>query len=222
MTKIIAHRGASGVALENSPASLKAALALPVGGIELDLRRTKDGNIIILHDEHTGRLSKRRIIAKDATLSELQTLPLKNGEHLMSLDDVLDVAGQTHMLYLDIKGSGVASELVQALARHPGAKVTLTSRNYSELEAVHKLLPNLPFLARTYVKPTEVVERAKHLGATGISLNKWLLNPYTYHLAKRAGLEVQVYTVNLPWLMRLITKLYPDVAIYTDHPERFI
>jgi glycerophosphoryl diester phosphodiesterase len=222
MTKIIAHRGASGVALENSPASLKAALALPVSGIELDLRRTKDGKIIILHDEHTGRLAKRRIFAEDATLAELQALPLKNGEHLLSIDDVLETAGDSHMLYLDIKGGGVAQELVEALARHPGARVTLTSRNYGELEAIRKLRPNLPFLARTYVKPTEVVERAVHLGATGISLNKWLINPYTYHLAKRAGLEVQVYTVNHPWLMRLIAKLYPDVAIYTDHPERFI
>ena len=57
--KIIAHRGAAGLALENTLESIKAALKLPVYAIEIDVRRTADGELILLHDHHTGHVSKK-------------------------------------------------------------------------------------------------------------------------------------------------------------------
>lgn len=222
MTKIVGHRGAAGLGLENSPDSIIKALSLPIDGIEFDVRRTKDGGLVIMHDKHTGRVTGKRLYISDSTLAELQGLPLKNGQRILSLDEALKLVGDKQKIVLDIKDIGVAQELARVLAAHPDAHITISSRKYDELEEIHRLLPELPFLVQSYVSPTEVVHTAHRLHATGISLNKWLLNPYNYHLAERAGLEVWVYTVNHPWLMHLIVKLYPDVSIYTNHPERFM
>src|SRR5688572_24217312 len=54
--KIIGHRGAAGIALENTAESIKAALALPIDGMEIDVRRTKDGHLVVIHDEDTSRI----------------------------------------------------------------------------------------------------------------------------------------------------------------------
>jgi len=221
MTKIIGHRGAAGLALENSLESILAGLQLPIDGIEFDIRRTKDGQLVVNHDRHTGRVAKRRLYINETNLKDLQALKLKNNQHIQTLDETLALVGNKHTV-LDVKDTGIAEELVRLLAKYPKADIKISSRRYGELEAIHALLPNLPFLAQSHVNPTEVIHAARSMHATGISISKWLLNPYTYHLAKRAGLEVCVYTVNHPWLMRLITLLYPDVVIYTDHPERFL
>jgi glycerophosphoryl diester phosphodiesterase len=222
MTQIIGHRGAAGLALENSPASIKAALALPIDTIELDLRRTGDGELVVIHDRHTGRVANHKVYVSEVSLKELQAIPLHNGEHLMSLDETLQLIDNQKHIVIDIKISGIAEELARIIAKHPKTTFTISSRKYNELEAIHELLPDLPFLAQSHVSPTEVVHDAHQLHATGISINKWLLNPYIYHLAKRAGLKVYVYTVNHPWLMWYISQFYPDVVVYTDHPERFL
>lgn len=222
MIKIIGHRGAAGLALENSPDSIKAALKLPIHGIEFDIRRTKDGKLVIMHDKHTGRVATERRRVHESTHEELKNLRLKNEQHIPALDEILELVGSKKTLVLDVKAYGVAQELSRLLAKHPHANIIVSSRKHAELEAIHKALPDVPFLLQSHLSPTEVIVDATRLRATGISINKWLINPYTYHLAKRAKLQVYVYTVNHPWMMRLITKLYPDITIFTDHPQRFI
>lgn len=222
MVKIIGHRGAAGIELENSASSIKAALKLPIDGIEFDVRRTKDGKLIVLHDWHTGRVATEKLFVLESTLAELQALKLKNGQHIMTLDETLGLIGDSMPIVLDVKDFGVSEELERTLKKFPKLSITISSRKYNELQSIHHLMPELPFLAQSHVSPTDVAYRARQIHATGIAINKWLLNPATYHLAKRFKLEVGVYTVNSSLLARLITRLYPDITIYTDHPERFI
>ena len=68
----------------------------------------------------------------------------------------------------------------------------------------------------------EVVHRAKRMGAFGICLNMWLMNPLTYRLAQREKLEVYVYTINRKWLLRFFERFYPEAVIVSDHPERLV
>jgi hypothetical protein len=58
--------------------------------------------------------------------------------------------------------------------------------------------------------------------ATGIGLNKWIMNPLTYWLARHYELEIYLYTVNNRLLARCFHLLYPKVLLCTNHPERFI
>lgn len=220
-TKIIGHRGAAGLALENSRDSIKTALSYDMDGIEFDVRRTSDGKLVVLHDRHTGRIATEKLYANRSTQAELQALILKNGQHIPTLEEVLDIIGDQMRVTIDIKNGGSADEILRILVERPQSKVDFTSFHHNELQTLKAALPKCRIYALEHFSPFEIVRHAYILGATGISLNMWLMNPLTYQMAKRHGLQLRVYTVNNPLLVKFFRYLYPEVVIYTDHPERF-
>lgn len=220
--KIIAHRGAAGLALENSLESIRAALALPVHAIEIDIRRTADGKLILIHDRHTGRVADKTLLVHSSTLAELRTLTLRNGERIPTLEEAFKLIGSKARIMLDIKSSDVTEELLRILKANPKVQAFFSGRQYEESKKLHEARPDLPFLVQHHFDPLEVIHRANGMGAEGICLNLWLMNPLTYRLAHRHNLEVYVYTLNRRWLLRFFQVLYPDAVIITNHPEKML
>ena len=221
-TGIIGHRGAAGLALENSHDSLTAALDHEIDGIEFDVRRTKDNQLVVMHDKHTGRISKKKTLVNLKSLAELQAIRLRNGQHIPSLEEVLDLIGDKTVMVIDIKDNGSAGDLLRLLDARPKAKVNFTSLKYGELNKLYKARPDIPFYVRDLLNPFEIIHTAKRMHATGISLNMWLMNPLTYWLAKRRKLDIRVYTVNNTLIAKLLRFFYPGITFYSDHPERFV
>jgi len=219
MTKIIGHRGAAGLALENTMESIKAALSQDVDAVEFDIHRTKDNKLVVMHDKHTGRVSDEKVFINEKTLDELRNLSLKDGQPIPTLDDVLAIADKP--IYIDIKDDGSAGELLQALKRHPKVDVTFVSFNHDELRILHERRPDIPFYVLEHLSPIDIIHNADVLNATGIGLNKWLMNPLTYNLARRYNLKFYVYTLNSKFMSRIFRVLYPTVDICSDHPEYF-
>jgi len=218
--KIIGHRGAAGLALENSHESILAALQFDLEAIEFDVHLTRDGELVVMHDRTTKRVSDEKVHIRKKTLQELKSLNLKNKQSIPTLDEVLKVIGGNNII-IDIKDYGISEKLPKILKRYPSIKFSFTSFKHDELRRVRKLLPNAPIYVCEHLNPIEIVYIAKSIGATGIALNKWLMNPLTYHLAGRYNLKIYVYTLNSPWLASFYKRFYPDVDICTDHPERF-
>jgi glycerophosphoryl diester phosphodiesterase len=221
-TGIIGHRGAAGLALENSEDSLRIALEHPMDAIEFDIHRTRDGQLAVIHDSHTARISNERVLVNKKTLAELRAIELRNGQRIPTLEDVFKLVGDKKPLVIDIKDTGCADEILHLLRKYPKIEASFTSLKYSELEKLRKARPELPIYVRDLLNPFEILHTARQLGAEGISLNMWLMNPLTYRLAMRRGLELRIYTVNSPRLLRFFRKLYPGIVIYTNHPERFL
>lgn len=219
MTKIIAHRGASGTALENSFAAIRKALAADVDAIEFDIHLTRDRQVVVIHDSHTARVADTTVHIRDLTLKELQKLSLKNGQTIPTLDEVLDIVGEKP-IFIDIKDDGSAAPLLAVLSRHSRAHVTCVSFRHGELAALRATRPEIPTYVLEHLRPFDIIQNARGLHATGIGLNAWLMNPLTYFLARRHGLALYVYTVNSRLLARFLTKFYPGVAICSDYPER--
>jgi glycerophosphoryl diester phosphodiesterase len=219
--KIVGHRGAAGLALENSRESIEAALSMPIDALEFDIRRTRDSKIVVIHNATTERIAEHKLTINDSTLAELQALRLRNGQHISTLEETLRLIGGKMPVVIDIKDNGVAEELLHIVARFPKTHIMFTGRKYTELAAIHRARPDIPFLVQHHFDPLEIIHTAKSMGATGISLNMWLTNPLTYRLAKKAGLDVYVYTINHGWLVRFFRLFYPDVAIFTNFPGRF-
>lgn len=220
--KIIGHRGAAGLALENSIESIKAVLALPIYGIEIDVRSTADGELIVLHDHHTGHVSQKTLLVQNSTLEQLRELKLHNGEKIPTLEEVLKLVDNKMPLMLDIKSSDIADELLRLLKAYPKVRPFLSGRTYDELQQVHQARPDIPFVIQHHYDPMEVIHNAKRMGAQGICLNMWLMNPLTYKLAQREGLEVYVYTINHRWQLRFFQKFYPEAIIISNHPDRLV
>jgi glycerophosphoryl diester phosphodiesterase len=219
--QLIGHRGAAGLALENSRESIIAALSFAIDAIEFDVRKTKDDRLVVMHDRHTGRVADRKVAVNHLTLAELQAMELHNGQTIPTLEDILALIGDRKPVVIDIKDSGTAEILLDILRRFPAVRPQFTSLRHRELTILHKALPEAPILVLEHFSPFEIIHTARRLHATGISLNMWLMNPLTYRLAMRHHLELRVYTVNHPWLVRFFRRLYPEVIMYTDHPERF-
>ena len=74
MVAVIAHRGASAVAPENTLAAFETATAMGADGIELDCQLSKDGHLVVIHDPTLERTTGRSGLVKDFTLAELKQL----------------------------------------------------------------------------------------------------------------------------------------------------
>lgn len=222
MTKIIGHRGAAGIALENSRESLLAALQHGVDMIELDTHLTADDHLVVIHDPYTKRVVPgENIVVRAKTLAELQALSLHNGEPFLSLDEALRIVGDTPVI-IELKDEGSVDELLLALGRNPKTNASIASFHHNELRQVRRAIPGIPIYVLEHMSPLEIVHSARSMHATGIGLNKWLMNPLTYRLAKRYHLELYVYTVNNACVARFLRVLYPAIHLCTNHPERFI
>lgn len=87
MTGILAHRGFSGKYPENTMLAFKKAAELDIAGFETDVQMTKDGVLVITHDEEISRVSNGKGYVKDLTLRELKELDFRNGMEEFDLDD---------------------------------------------------------------------------------------------------------------------------------------
>lgn len=220
--KIISHRGAAGLALENTLPSLELARLLGVEAIEFDVRKTADNQLVLCHDADLSDISSSDAKIRDLTLKQLQKIVLNDEQSIVpSLRAALKMTGDIPVL-IELKQTGCAEALIDVLKDFPNTQVSIVSFKLDELAYLRRLKPSLKLYGLEKTKPFDIIQFARELKLDGVGLNFWLLNPLTYWLAKRHKLDVYVYTVNNKLLGRFIGLLYPDVAVCTDHPEWFI
>lgn len=223
MAYIIGHRGAAGLALENTMASFKKAIEIGVAALEFDVHVTKDGQFVVCHDDHLGRVSDTNIRIKDSTYAELGGVRLLDGSPIPLLTEVLDLArAHTVGVIVELKIQDHLEAFCTLLDAYPDLDLVVASFKHDALGLVRKLRPELRLFLTEAHRPVEVLQKAKAMKAQGIDLNYKLLNPLTYWLAQRWNLHIMAYTVNSLWAKRIISVLYPNVSICTDHPEYFI
>lgn len=219
--KIIGHRGAAGLALENSLESIKAAIDAGVDGIEIDIRLTKDNVFLLNHDGSTRRTSKKNKEIKTSSYDELEHIRLQNGEPIPTLFDALQICKNTP-LYIEAKGSGWAEELAKFLGTlrdNTRSYLNVLSFHHQELTRFHNLCPDIKTFALEHTNPFRVLDIAARHGLHGIDINFWVLNPLVYWMAGKRKLKIIVYTVNHAWIARFIKYLYPLVAVTTNVPQ---
>jgi glycerophosphoryl diester phosphodiesterase len=127
---ILGHRGLSSRHLENSLEAFRAALAAGMDGFELDVQPSRDGVCLVLHDEDLARTANGSGLLRQMKVAELP--PLKNGESIPRLADVLDLPAQ--LINVELKGE---PGWRQALATVEGAdaleRVLFSSFEHSEV-----------------------------------------------------------------------------------------
>jgi len=157
----IAHRGGivPGVP-ENTLAAFRRAIQEGAHVIEIDLRGTKDGEIVVMHDATVDRTTNGRGKVADKTLAELKALDAGNGERVPTYEEVLQlVAGSGVPLLLDIKENSVLDKrkVVRLTEQHDAVpNVIVGPRLLSDLRAFQALNPELKTLG--FVKEIEDIE----------------------------------------------------------------
>lgn len=220
MKKIIGHRGAAGLGLENSKTAIEQALAHGASAIEIDVRHCKDKKLVLCHDADLKKMADDDRKITDLNWAELKQLPLRDGSHFLLLEDALKLVGTVPVI-IELKDDDSEETLVKVIDRFPKVAVTVASFKRSLLERLRKLRPDLSLYVLEHTDSLDGILFAKRIKLQGIGLNFWLLSPIGYNRAKKAGLEIYVYTVNHPFLAWFLHVLYPQATICTDHPERF-
>ena len=222
MTKIIGHRGAAGLALENTLEAFRTGIRAGVDAIEFDVHVTRDGELVVCHDSHLANISNSDAIIQNLSLMELRAIPLNNGEHVPTLREVLDVAGTTPVI-IEIKVKNFTRQICEIIDEYPNLNVTFASFKRGVISECRHLRPHIPALVAEYGShPLEIIRTAAFENATGIDLNFRLLNPLTYLMCRRRNLQIMVYTVNNTLIGKFIRRVYPSVWICTNYPNKFI
>jgi glycerophosphoryl diester phosphodiesterase len=223
---VIAHRGASGHRPENTLPAYELAVELGADMIEVDLHRTRDGAIVVTHDEDLRGLGGAGEIA-DATLAEVRALDAGGGARVPTLDELLDGFGARIPLNLEIKrGSradypGIEEATLAALEQRGLVERTLFSSFYDPVLARLRALSARArvglLVSRRF--PDAWAGRARRLGAEALHPELALVTPELVRAAHGEGLAVHVYTVDAPAELERLVELGVD-GIFTNHPER--
>ena len=150
MPKIIAHRGASAHAPENTMAAFQLALDMAADGIELDAMLSKEGEIVVIHDDSVDRTTNGTGAVRELTLAELQSLDAGGGERIPSLKQVLNRFSGQFLINIELKNFGSifddlplkVADLVKAY--DDPQSIIISSFNPFNLPRFHRQCPEIP------------------------------------------------------------------------------
>lgn len=229
----IAHRGASGRAPENTHAAFAAALNLGAAAIELDCQLSRDGELVVIHDETLERTTDGAGPVGDRTAAELRALdagawfgPEYRGERIPRLADVLAQVRDRVLLNVEIKSArdlGAIEPALAALVRDEQAAdwVLFSSFHWDAVRRMRALAPWARLGVLCDQDPARgAMALASELRAEAVIPGRRWMHAGVVDAAHERGLAVWVWTVNEPGEMRRLAALGVD-AIFSDWPERF-
>lgn len=232
---IYAHRGYSSLYPENTLASFKAAIATGADGIETDIHVTRDGILIITHDEEISRVSDGKGMVKDMTYEELLKFDFGSwkgeqfrGERIPTLDELLDLLEGTDMvLNIEIKMGFIMYPKIEekALAKVTERgfldRVIFSSFNHysiAKLKQLNSQAKVAPLYSEGIFEPFNY---ARTFGAYAIHPSKAVIYGPIVDACHKQGLKVNVWTVNDGELAKNLQKMGVD-GIITDRPLEII
>ena len=213
---IVAHRGAWGAAPQNSLEAFERAIALGCGGIEIDVRRTADGRLAIVHDARVGgrpvaRSQHRQIQAR-----------MKAGQAPL-LEEVLDLVAGRLVLDVELKEDGYVAAVMATIARRlTPDRYVVTSFRDPVLAQVKRCVPEARtgLLLGARLRLRELDRRARQTGVDFLAPHVALASRGILHWAEARELPTWLWTVNDPRLLRRLRADARVMAVVTDKPER--
>jgi glycerophosphoryl diester phosphodiesterase len=228
---VIAHRGASGHAPENTLAAFRKAVSLGAAFIETDLQLSRDARFVAIHDATVDRTTGGTGAVHNLTLAELRQLDAGSwfgsefaGERIPTLEDIFAFSKKHDVVfYLELKPSGSwggEHALISAL-RESGEipRTVVISFDTAILESVRKLEPTLMTGVLYEGQIDRPVDRAVEIGARQVAVRSDLVTQALLAEARKKDLQVVCWTVNHPAHMRLLIDAGVD-GIMSDYPDR--
>ncbi len=209
---VIAHRGASHLAPENTLASVELAWRLGADAVEVDVRLTRDGRIVTIHDETTDRTAGTHLEVATAHSSQLRRLdvgrhkhPKFAGERIPYLEEVLRTVPPGRQLFVEIKcGPEILPPLVEVIASSgKRSQVVIIGFDLDTIRAAKVALPDVPAYwlcdKRVLVSyDRSIAEKAKAGGVDGLDVHWSGLTRRFIRAVKAAGLRLYIWTVDDP------------------------
>jgi glycerophosphoryl diester phosphodiesterase len=222
MIKIVAHRGASKRAHENTIKSFRAALALGADMVELDVRKSGDGTLVVFHDPYLSRKTRRPAIA-GLTYAEINKRAAKIKFRVPKLKEAFEALAGKTMLDIELKEGGYEQEVLSLAKEHfPLDKFILTSFNPEIVAAIKAA--DAKATTGLILAAAENLPHCEKTRADVLAPQIALFDSQRAFFAdkKKQGKKIAVWTVdNTNDLSRLLIDPIVD-AIITNRPDRAV
>ncbi len=216
---VYAHRGARADEPENTLRSYRRALAQGADGIELDIRLSADGHLVVIHDKTVDRTTDGSGPVDSFSLAEIQALDAGKGERIPTFDEAMEVCGD--LVQIEIKALEAVQVLAERERRTPlPDQVVLTSFSKTAVQEAARLLPHIARGLITHHPGDEMIKEALDLKATWVCPE--LKPELTRDLVDRcheAGIQVDAWPTKERAHVQQYVELGAD-AVTTDYPGR--
>jgi glycerophosphoryl diester phosphodiesterase len=214
----IGHRGARAYEPENTLRSFRKALEIGVDAIELDVRRTRDNHLVVIHDADVKRTTNGKGLVADLTLKEIKELSTEKGEKIPTLEEALELLDGKVKILIELKEQGLEEKVLS----------TIHSKNVLKNVIIASFLE--PALAKTreldkqietgliYAKHPNPIKAALELKANYLISLYRLTHTANVQKAHENALKVIVWTINAAEEAAEYAKKGVD-GIATDKPD---
>jgi glycerophosphoryl diester phosphodiesterase len=230
---IIAHRGFSGHFPENTLLAFHEALKLPIDAIELDVRKTLDGVLVVIHDETVDRITQGSGHVSELTWDTIKGLDAGirkgkefTGEHIPTLDEALELINGKTKLLIEIKEPGTETQIVEILRRHDALEwVNLVSFHADALVSAKTMVPQISCtliggepVGLSDEVFSDFVHTAFSCNANSITVHYSALNAERIRYCHERYLFVGAWTVDKEYLMKELFSIGID-AVASNFPN---
>ena len=227
-----AHRGASRYYPENTILSIKEGIKAGAEGVEIDVHKTKDNKLVIIHDEDIERTFKGKGLVKDFTLAEIKEFKCRNKNYeddleckIPTLEEVLEVIKASGvMLNIELKTDeihyeNIEKDVIDLVKQYElKDKVILSSFNHESIRIAIEIDNEIETGLLYENQIEDVVNYAKVFGAKAIHPDIRLVTEELIKEAMENDIKVNIYTVNNPIHMRVLIKAGVN-GLFTDYPD---
>ena len=232
---LIGHRGAAGLAPENTLAGFRAAKAAGVGWVEFDVRLSRDNHLVLFHDDTLNRTTDSRGAVCERDLADLKQLDAGAwfgarfaGERIPTLAEAIDALAAMGLgANVEIKpDTGREAETGAAVAealtgRWPDALPSpiVSSFRPAALAAARAAAPDLPYALLVETIPDDWPDQLRRSGCQAVHADARRLVRGKARAVIAAGVPLRCYTVNAPGRARALRAMGVS-AVFTDRPDR--
>jgi glycerophosphoryl diester phosphodiesterase len=214
----IGHRGAKAYEPENTLRSFKRALEIGVDAVELDVRKTKDDQLVVIHDSDVKKTTNGKGLVNELTLKEIKVFSTEKDEKIPTLKEALDFLDKKAKILIELKETGVEEKVLSIIHENGLQKNVII---VSFIEEVLQKIRELDTEVETgliYVTHRNPIKAALALRASYLVSFYKFTHTANVQKAHENGLKVIVWTINEPEEVAEYAKKEVD-GIASDKPD---
>ena len=194
--QIIAHRGASGLEPENTIRSISRAINMGADLVEVDVRQSADGELLIMHDPKVNRTTNGQGNVEDMSITQLRELDAGHGEQIPLLIDVLELVDYIVGLVIEIKVPGIENKVLDTINQSKMRNVLITSFYHPVCLNVKSIDPTIPTGVIFRCQPVKTEILAKNAHANTIFPHHQFLSSEMVQKCHEHGILVYPWTID--------------------------
>ncbi len=206
---IMGHRGAAALEPENTLLSIERAMEIGVDAVEIDVRLSKDKEIVVIHDSTVDRTTNGTGPVSSYALKKMKKLDAGKGETIPTLDEVIDLIGNQVMLVIELKEEGTERKVVELIKRNNlDDNVYVISFWHSLVRAVKEMDSRIKTGILLVGCPVDACI-ATQASANALVMKYTFVNRKFVEIAHKEGLKVFIWNID----DRHLLKPYADMRV---------